>query len=257
MKQCTNCRGNLADFVALCPYCGVAQPVPQTAQPGWGESPQNSNKALASLICGALFFFLPAAIAAVILGHLALPEIKRSAGRLAGQGFAVAGLVMGYVGIAFAAIFFLAVGIGVRHAMRQNVPANEFAAIQTMRKYDEALKAYAVKCPQRGYPQTFASLGPGSGDCTRANLLNARETITRPVRLGYQFVYSPGVSGAERVTVFALVASPIQPGITGRRYFPLDEGGVVRQADSRIVGPRSDAVDHPEGQATDDDKEEE
>jgi hypothetical protein len=257
LKQCTNCRGNLADFVAVCPFCGVAQPLPQfvAPQPGWGLAPQNSNKALASVICGALFFFTPAAIAAVILGHLALSDIKRSVGRLTGQGLAVAGLVMGYIGIAFAALFFIAVGIGVRNAMRQNVSANELASIQTMKKYNEALKAYAEKCPQQGYPAALASLGPGSGDCTRANLLDAGQTMARPVKLGYQFAYSPGEAGAERVTVFALVASPVQPGITGKRYFFLDEGGVIRQADSRIVGPRSDPVDNPES-GTDDEKNE-
>jgi hypothetical protein len=31
LKQCTNRRGNLGDFVPLCPYGGVSQPVPQMA----------------------------------------------------------------------------------------------------------------------------------------------------------------------------------------------------------------------------------
>jgi uncharacterized protein DUF4190 len=98
MKQCTNCRGNLADFVAVCPYCGVSQPVAQMAvQPGWYAPPQNSNKAIASLVCGLMFFFTPTSIAAIVLGHLALSDIKKSAGRIAGRGLAVAGLVLGYV----------------------------------------------------------------------------------------------------------------------------------------------------------------
>ena len=247
MKECANCRGNLADFVAVCPYCGVSQAVPQMAmaQPGWGL-PQNSNKALASLICGVLFLFLPASISAVILGHLALADIKRSAGRIAGQGMAVAGLVMGYVGIALTAIFTLAVVFTVRNTLRHDVPANEVAAIETMKMYNQALQAYAAKCPRQGYPVTLVSLGPGGGDCTRANLADARLAIARPVKLGYQFVYTPGVLGAEKVTVFALVASPVQPGLTGKRYFFLDEGGVVRQADSQIIGPRSEPVRDPE-----------
>ena len=74
MKQCTNCRGNLADFVTVCPYCGVAQPVQPVgmAQGAWEQPPQNSNKAIASLVCGILFMCAPASIAAIILGHLAL-----------------------------------------------------------------------------------------------------------------------------------------------------------------------------------------
>jgi len=239
--------------VALCPYCGVSQPVSQTAaQPAWGSPSQNSNKALASLICGVLFLFLPASVAAVILGHLALSDIKRSAGRMAGQGMAVAGLVMGYVGIALTALFALAVVFTVRNTLRHSVPANESAAISTMRTYNEALKAYATKCPQQGYPVALTSLGPGGGDCRHANLTDARLAIARPVKLGYQFVYTPGVLGAERVTVFALVASPIQPGFTGKRYFFLDEAGVIRQADSQIIGPRSDPVEDPESGEADD-----
>jgi hypothetical protein len=238
----------LADFVALCPYCGVSQPVPQIAmaQSEWGLPPQNSNKALASLICGVILCFAPASIAAVILGHLALSDIKRSAGRISGQGMAVAGLVMGYVGVALTAIFALAVVFSVRNTLH-SVPSNEMAAISTMRTYNEALKAYATKCPQQGYPVALTSLGPGSGtgDCTRANLTDATLAIARPRRLGYQFVYTPGVMSAEKVTVFALVASPVQPGFTGKRYFFLDEGGVIRQADSQIIGPRSVPVNDP------------
>jgi hypothetical protein len=72
----------------------VAQPVPQAGLPqgGWPAAPQNSNKAIASLVCGVLFMCAPASIAAIILGHLALVDIKRTAGRMAGKGMAIAGL---------------------------------------------------------------------------------------------------------------------------------------------------------------------
>jgi len=66
----------------------------------WDAAPQNSNKAVASLVCGVLFLCAPASIAAVVLGHLALSDIKRTANRMAGKGMAIAGLVMGYLGIA-------------------------------------------------------------------------------------------------------------------------------------------------------------
>jgi hypothetical protein len=35
------------------------------------------------------------------------------------------------------------------------------------------------------------------------------------------------------------VAQPIAPGTTGKRFFYLDEGGVIREADSQIIGPNS------------------
>lgn len=259
LKQCTNCRGNLADFVALCPYCGVSQPVPQMvmAQQAWGAPRQTSNKAVASLICGVILCFVPSSIAAVILGHLALADIKRSAGRLAGQGMATAGLVMGYIGMIFSAIFAAAVIFTMRDTLRHDVRGNETAAIATMRTYDQALKTYAAKCPQQGYPSTLVALGPGQGDCRRASLVNARLAAPMPVRLGYQFVYTTGARESEQVSAFALVARPVQPGLTGKRYFYLDDAGVLRQANSRIVGPQSDPVDSPEsgqGQGQDEDE---
>jgi len=254
LKQCTNCQGNLADFVAVCPYCGVSQPVPQAAmaQPGWGAPPQNSNKAVASLVCGVLFMCAPASIAAVVLGHLALTDIKRTTGRMAGKGMAIAGLVMGYLGIALTTIYIVFVVFMFRTTLSRNIPANESAAITTMETYRQALKSYSEKCPQQGYPATLVPLGPGKGDCKLANLTDARLAVALPVRKGYMFQYTPGVNGAEKVTVFALVARPVQPEMTGKRFFFLDEGGVIRQADSHIIGPKSDPVDSPGSQEEND-----
>jgi hypothetical protein len=39
------------------------------------------------------------------------------------------------------------------------------------------------------------------------------------------------------------VASPVASGITGNRFFFLDEEGVLRQSNSQIVGPNSEPVD--------------
>src|SRR5207245_11539979 len=113
-----------AHYVACCPDCGDSHPGSQIAmaQSEWAAPPQNSNNARASLICGVILCFAPASIAAVILGHLALSDIKRSAGRISGHGMALAGLVMGYVGVALTVIFALAVVFSVRNALRYSVP---------------------------------------------------------------------------------------------------------------------------------------
>ncbi len=65
--------------------------------------PQNSTTAIISLIAGiAGWTLLPflGAIVAIITGHIAKGEIKRSAGMLTGNGMATAGLILGYVNIA-------------------------------------------------------------------------------------------------------------------------------------------------------------
>ncbi|MHC5039922.1 MAG: type II secretion system protein GspG [Planctomycetota bacterium] len=63
---------------------------------------RTSDLAVYSLIAGVLsYVILPfvGAIAAVIMGHMALGEIKRSGGALGGRGMAVGGLVLGYIQI--------------------------------------------------------------------------------------------------------------------------------------------------------------
>jgi hypothetical protein len=59
-----------------------------------------SGKATTSLILGLLspFCSLFAGIPAIILGSLALKDVKRSRGRLQGQGLAITGIVLGSVG---------------------------------------------------------------------------------------------------------------------------------------------------------------
>ena len=65
---------------------------------------QTSGLAIASLVCslaalGVVLFppLILACIAGVICGHLALWRIGRSHGQLKGKGFAIAGLIIGYV----------------------------------------------------------------------------------------------------------------------------------------------------------------
>lgn len=61
--------------------------------------PTTSGLAIASFICGllTLFAFPYLGIAAAICGHLALSQIRSSGGFVGGKGFAIAGLILGYV----------------------------------------------------------------------------------------------------------------------------------------------------------------
>jgi hypothetical protein len=65
--------------------------------------PRTSTTAIISLIGGiAGFTVLPflGSIVAIICGHMAKSEIKKSVGTVGGSGMATAGLIMGYLGIA-------------------------------------------------------------------------------------------------------------------------------------------------------------
>ena len=75
------------------------QPYPPLQPAG----PRNSTTAIISLIGGiAGWTILPflGSIVAIICGHMAKSEIKKSAGMVGGNGMATAGLIMGYLSIA-------------------------------------------------------------------------------------------------------------------------------------------------------------
>ena len=85
-------------------------PVPASAP----AAPASSTSALAvvSLIAGIFSWILMpfiAGVVAVICGHMARGEIKRSNGTLEGDGLAIAGLVLGYLSIAM--LLLIVVGI--------------------------------------------------------------------------------------------------------------------------------------------------
>ena len=64
-----------------------------------------STLAIVSLVSGILgWILLPmiASIVAIVTGHMARAEIRRSAGTVDGDGFAVAGLILGWISMALA-----------------------------------------------------------------------------------------------------------------------------------------------------------
>jgi len=76
---------------------------------------RTNGMAVASLVCGILFCGVVTAILAVIFGNIALGKIDDSNGAEKGRGLAIAGIVLGWVGIglllAGPAFAFLGYGI--------------------------------------------------------------------------------------------------------------------------------------------------
>ncbi|MEW1821065.1 DUF4190 domain-containing protein [Arthrobacter sp. NPDC080031] len=102
------------------PPQGYGQPASPYGQPAYYGMPvEPKGLSIASMCCGISvfvgfgFFVLPQ-IAAVILGHMALRKEP------AGKGMAIAGLVMGYLGIVLVTIFWVFVAIFAAAASRYN-----------------------------------------------------------------------------------------------------------------------------------------
>ena len=89
-----------------------SQPGVPPPQPGYGAQPPQAagtnGLAVASLILGLLWVCWLGSLLAVLFGHIALGQIKKTGGVQGGRGLAIAGLVLGYIGVAtlILAIFF-------------------------------------------------------------------------------------------------------------------------------------------------------
>jgi hypothetical protein len=88
-------------FSAYAPY---GAPVVQTATNGL---------AIASMVLGILWLWWVGSILALVFGYVAKGQIDRSAGRQTGRGMAIAGIVLGWIGVAVLAIVIVfAVTVG-------------------------------------------------------------------------------------------------------------------------------------------------
>ena len=225
---CPRCGQTMADSASWCPRCGhSALPettsAPREEQPLFtAVEPPTSSKAIASLILGLFFFLFFAAIPAIVLGHLALSEIKASAGGLRGRGLAIAGLVLGYFGLGALAVGIFAGAFFLPRAMRSDmISINERAAVNNVRYLGQAERSYAVLNPKTGYACDFQSM-------IDAGVLDAK--TVRTARFGYALGLQkcgPAAKGGPNVK-YQLVAYPVQKGTTGRRMFCADESGVVK-----------------------------
>ena len=63
--------------------------------------------AIASMVLGIIWIYWIGSILAVIFGHIALGQLSRADNRQDGRGMAIAGLVLGYVGIVLAVLLFV------------------------------------------------------------------------------------------------------------------------------------------------------
>lgn len=243
MKTCPRCSASMQDGVAFCSSCGssmsaftgapsLSPPVSPGVPAIYAGQAVTSGKATASLICGIVaYLILPffAAIPAIILGHLALSDIKKKAGQLKGNGLAIAGMVMGYAQVVLIPVILIIAAIAIPNLLRARMAANEASAVGTLRTYNTAMMNYANKCQNIGFPASVQNLGMGNGDCDGANLVDSQLAAPATITRGYRFFYSPGpADNLGHVVSYTITADPITDDTTGTRHFFTDESGVIR-----------------------------
>jgi hypothetical protein len=93
------------------PAAAYAPPPAYAPQPYYAQvvvQAKTNGLAIASLVLGICWVYWVGSILAVIFGHVALAQIARSNGTQNGRGMAIAGLVLGWIGVAVLLIVLIA-----------------------------------------------------------------------------------------------------------------------------------------------------
>jgi hypothetical protein len=139
--SCTRCGALINLGSKFCPACGKAVPPepaaafaatggqPAVGMAGFVPAPQllpppveaapaqksTNGLAIASMVLGIVWIYWIGSILALIFGYIAKGQIDGSQGRQGGRGMAIAGIVLGWVGIGFLLLAVVAVIVSKPH----------------------------------------------------------------------------------------------------------------------------------------------
>jgi type IV pilus assembly protein PilA len=224
---CAGCGNRIAEGERFCRVCGKEAAAPSAAASGAGIAapavvPQTSGKAIVSFTCGLFFFVLPISIVAIVFGHLSLSEIRRSAGRLKGDGLAIAGLVLGYLGVVAIPFILIIAAIAIPNLLRARMAANESSAVASMRTLMTAEYVFSQTHPKTGFTCSLSDLA--GADLIDHHLASGQNR-------GYALELAGCTSTTEQANVkFQVLAYPVTLNTTGTRAFCSDESGVIKVA---------------------------
>jgi type II secretory pathway pseudopilin PulG len=214
------------------------------------QPPKTDGGAIASMILGIASFVLClslfAGIPAIILGHISRSKIKKSMGRLQGDGLALTGLILGYISLLTIPII---AAIAIPNLLRARISANEASAASTVRMINTSQITYSTTYPEQGYARDMATLGGNcsSGTAEHACLLDSQlgqASCTSGVwcqKNAYRFTISsncpPARFGGEQqgtenaCSEYVIAATPINSN-AGRRNYCSVSDAVIRSRTS-------------------------
>jgi type IV pilus assembly protein PilA len=217
---------------------------PQQAQPyrGQQQPPKTDGGAVASMVLGITSFVLClsflAGIPAIILGHISRSKIKKSNGRLQGDGLALTGLILGYISLLFIP---LTAAIVIPNLLRARISANESAAVSTVRTINTSQITYSTQYPDHGYASDLATLGPGASGscggegtaehaCLLDNIVGGSQCTAGQwcAKAGYSYSVSAVCNSAGVCSNYVVTARPVTIGSTGRKSFCSTSDSVIR-----------------------------
>lgn len=80
-----------------------------TAQPVYVQTKTNGF-AVAALVLGIVWLYWIGSILALVFGYVAMSQIDKSGGRETGRGMAIAGIVLGWVGVGILLLLLVSLG---------------------------------------------------------------------------------------------------------------------------------------------------
>ena len=224
---CSRCGIAIAEGAYFCPKCGAdnsagaVAPQPALVSGVVVGPQQTSGLAIASLITSLLPFFLITPIVAIVLGHISLSQIKKSAGRLKGSGMAIAGLIIGYCTFAVVPIVGIIAAIAIPNLLRARMAANESSAASSVRTLVAAEVTYSSTHEDKGFTCSLS-------DLKEAGIID--QTLATGTKNGYVYelieckAETPGGSN----TQYQVIAYPVKIGSSGTKSFCSDQTDVVR-----------------------------
>ena len=97
------------------PTAGYAYPAPGQSY-GYTGVPKNNGLAIAAMVCSFFFWIYGlGAILGIIFGFIARSQIKKSNGTQRGEGMALAGIIIGFIGIVIGIILIIVVVVVVHN----------------------------------------------------------------------------------------------------------------------------------------------